>query len=150
MSSVKQYAKLRTTSVTRRQIKIFIEYSQCVTERSNFDRVIPEGCPCFLSGHDLGRACYDTPWVVWKIMEFYNKVEKKVEVMRRRIFRPTEVCFLFFYLYIICLTKHNTHFTHLVHNTKHLYYLSNSLHTTDMLPLLLTTHNTQVTHLSHF
>ena len=56
----------------------------------------------------------------------------------------------FFYLYIICLTKHNTHFTHLVHNTKHLYYLSNSLHTTDMLPLLLTTHNTQVTHLSHF
>lgn len=46
------------------------------------------------------RACYDTPWVVWKVIEFYKKVEKKMKVMRHRTFTPTEIRF-FFYLYII-------------------------------------------------
>merc|ERR1712035_298060 len=48
VSSVNEYSKLRATHRLRRQIKIFIEYSQCVPERSNFDRVIPEGCLCFV------------------------------------------------------------------------------------------------------
>ena len=49
MSSVKKkYSKLWATHAMHRQIKIFIEYSQCVTEHSKFDRVIPEGCPCFV------------------------------------------------------------------------------------------------------
>ena len=113
-----------------------------------------------------------TPWVVWKIMEFYNKVEKKVEVMRRRIFRPTEVWF-FFSIYtlsasqnttlisLILFTTQNTYITYLTHYTQQTCYPSYSQHTTLRSPICLTSdsqnschssvsllsHNTHVTHL---
>ncbi|MPD03837.1 hypothetical protein E2C01_099492 [Portunus trituberculatus] len=54
--SVKKFRRLRTTHIMRRHIKIFVEYSQCVTELLNFDRVIPEDCLCFVNVHDLGRG----------------------------------------------------------------------------------------------